>query len=55
LKENNIDYIEIKRQNPPDLDIPPISNIFEKEFENIYVSKNEDTLYFDVNTSCRNL
>ncbi len=55
LKENNIDYIEIKIQNPPDPDIPPISTLFEEEFKKIYNNNSEDYFIYNVAGSCNNL
>jgi hypothetical protein len=40
LKKNKIDYVEIKIQNPPDPDVPPISDLYKKEF----VKTHYDTL-----------
>ena len=55
LKENEIDYIEIKKQDPPDPNIPPISTLFEEEFKKIYNNNSEDYFIYSVDSSCNNL
>lgn len=52
LKANNISYIEIKRQDPPDSNIPVISDIFEKEFSKKFELQAENYTIYDVNNSC---
>ena len=52
LRLNNIDYIEIKIQNPPDPNIPPISNIYKTEFSKSFENKESKTSIYDINKNC---
>ncbi len=52
LKENNIDYIEIKIQNPPDPNIPEISNVFNNEFIPQYKNNTGDYFIYSVKFNC---
>ena len=51
LKKNKIDYVEIKIQTPPDPNIPPISEIYEKTFLPAYTD--EGLRIYDVEKNCR--
>ena len=52
LTNNNIDYLEITIQNPPDPDIPPLSNIFKKEFAPVYIDDKFNYTIYNVKTEC---
>lgn len=52
LKKNNIDYVEIKIQNPPDPNIPPISRLYEQRFYKIYSNIQENYSLYEVKKSC---
>lgn len=52
LKENNIDYVEIKIQNPLDPNLPIISNVYLKDFSPSYRNLNEDYSIYEVKKNC---
>lgn len=52
LIKNNIDYVEIKIQNPPDPNIPPISSTYETEFTKSYVNKEGNYSIYNVHNNC---
>ena len=52
LIQSRIDYIEIKIQNPPDPNIPPISNIFSKRFTKRYENSNDNYSIYRVSDNC---
>ncbi|MEK9175880.1 MAG: hypothetical protein AAB520_00385 [Patescibacteria group bacterium] len=52
LKQNNINYVEIKIQNPPDPNIPAISNLFHSQFVRLYENPNNSYFIYDVDSTC---
>lgn len=52
LRENNIQYVEIKIQSPPDPNIPPISKLYEIEFIKSYNNPEESYSIYSVNRNC---
>lgn len=52
LEENKINYIEIKIQNPPDPNIPPISTLYNTQFIKSYENSNNNYSIFSVDTNC---
>lgn len=52
LNANNIDFVHINIQNPPDPNIPPISDLFENEFKEVFISKIDNSIIYDVDLSC---
>lgn len=52
LIKDRIDYVEIKIQNPPDPNIPPISNIFRDEFKKSYENANDNYSIYKVLDNC---
>lgn len=52
LEENKIDYLEIKVQNPPDPNVPPIFDLFQKEFVKGYANSQENYSIYSVNSNC---
>lgn len=53
LKKNKIDYVEIKIQNPPDPNIPPISDLFQRSFLLVYENRLSSYTIYDVEESCQ--
>lgn len=53
LRENNIDYVEIKIQNPPDPNIPPILNLYNQSFVKPYENSLENYSIYDIEISCK--
>jgi hypothetical protein len=54
LKENKIDYIEIKIQNPPDPNVPPISLLYANEFIESYNNIYTGYSIYNVLKNCSN-
>lgn len=52
LKRDDIDYVEIKMQNPPDPDVPPISNIYENDFFKSYENIENNYSIYNVKINC---
>lgn len=52
LLENKIDYVEIKIQNPPDPNIPPISNLYAEEFTKTYENFNSNYSIYSIKENC---
>lgn len=52
LLENNIDYIELIIQNPPDPNIPTISNVYKEEFIASFEDKSTNTTIINVKNNC---
>lgn len=52
LKENKIDYVEIKDQSPPDPNIPPISKIYKTEFNPSYENTLNNYRIYNVIKNC---
>ena len=52
LNKNNISYIEVESLNPPNLDIPQISELWEKEFIKVYENKNKNYTIYSTLLSC---
>lgn len=52
LLENKIDYVEIKIQDPPDPNIPPISNLYEEEFVKSYENVISNYSIYSVHENC---
>ena len=53
LQQNNINYVEIKIQNPPDPDIPRISDIYNTQFKKSYENKLENYWIIKVKDNCK--
>ncbi len=53
LEENNIDYVEIRIQNPPDPNIPPISSIFNENFKSSFTDNSTNTNIYEVKNNCK--
>ncbi len=52
LIKNNIDYVEIKIQTPPDPNIPPISELYKIEFVKSYDNPENNYSIYSVNKNC---
>lgn len=52
LRRNNIDYLEIKIQNPPDPNIPLISNLYDKKFIKEYKNSLSNYSIYNVDLNC---
>ncbi len=52
LLVNKIDYVEIKIQNPPDPNIPIISNIYKENFSSSYTNKSTNYTIYSVANNC---
>jgi len=52
LKQKKINYVEIQLQEPPDSDIPIISDIYRKEFHEIYSDTVKNYSIYDVSKNC---
>ncbi len=52
LLENKIDYVEIKIQNPPDPNVPLISDLYENEFTKSYENTNNNYSIYNVSRNC---
>ncbi len=52
LIKNNIDYVEIKIQTPPDPNIPPISELYKSEFVKSYENPENNYSIYTVNKNC---
>lgn len=52
LLENKIDYVEIKIQDPPDPNVPPISDLYENEFTKSYKNSNSNYSIYNVSRNC---
>lgn len=50
--ENKIDYVEIKIQDPPDPNVPPISNLYEEEFTKAYENLSNNYSIYSVHENC---
>jgi hypothetical protein len=55
LKENQINYVELRIQNPPDPNIGEINTVTYKSFNMIYENKAENYSIYDVSSSCKML
>jgi len=52
LKENNLDYVEIKIENTPNPDLPPISSVWENEFTPTYNNPAEKYTIYKTSDNC---
>lgn len=52
LVENNINYVEIIIQNPPDPNIPHISDLYSETFVKVYENTSENYSIYKVKSSC---
>ena len=52
LVENDIDYVEIITQNPPDPNIPHISNLYNDAFVKVYENTSKNYSIYKVKPSC---
>lgn len=52
LKQNKIDYVEIQVQNPPDPNLPEISNLYSNNFYPIYQNITNKYFIYSVKRSC---
>lgn len=53
LKQNNIGYVEIKIETPSNPDLPPISSLWQNEFDPIYKNAAEKYTIYKTSNNCQ--